>query len=360
MYIPSSMVDKPAIRATMVHVLCHIILSRRLEKEGGFSLNNSQSNEVHISILHLVFQRLFLLSLVNPSRFLLFSSFSTPQLQCVYPKTTFSPPNKSASAALSLPSSLSLSCTLISLKPPSFPRFSPPFHLNPAPPALATILTISQSIPERLHTTKCLPARPQHSLPQTSAMSVIAFAVNFLPQPATFDAFHASSHINATPTVPAKKLAPSKPALLLGIPPGLMPVIRPALKMVDRMQGSTVVMMRRRPIICVSDLQARNRHMRRPYPNFWYHAAIIRTRIGAAQDSKMLRRAHTMEKEVKVVQMACRVGVMPRGLWRCRERERERVGRGAGLGTGLETRRLRSLRCFVGDWSERYLERFWG
>ncbi|KAI4142921.1 MAG: hypothetical protein LQ340_007173 [Diploschistes diacapsis] len=39
-------------------------------------------------------------------------------------------------------------------------------------------------------------------------MSVIAFAVNFLPQPATFDAFHASSHINATPTVPAKKLAP--------------------------------------------------------------------------------------------------------------------------------------------------------
>lgn len=52
----------------------------------------------------------------------------------------------------------------------------------------------------------------------------------------TYEAFQANKSINAAPNVPVRKLAANNPALFLGIPFGSSPIIKPAPKIVGKMQ----------------------------------------------------------------------------------------------------------------------------
>ena len=69
-------------------------------------------------------------------------------------------------------------------------------------------------------------------------MRVSALMVTFLVWPAMLDAFHASSSMNAAPNVPVRKLAARRPALFFGMPLGSRPIMRPAPRIVGRMQMS--------------------------------------------------------------------------------------------------------------------------
>ena len=75
-------------------------------------------------------------------------------------------------------------------------------------------------------------------LPVAKETRVRALMVTFFVWPAMFEAFQASININAAPNVPVKKLAASSPALFFGTPLGSSPIMRPAPRMVGRIQSN--------------------------------------------------------------------------------------------------------------------------